>query len=357
MAFSPINLSLSLHSKHSNFLISSINSASSFSSRWKNLNRILSKQSPPPFSSQDFKDYFSNKILSIRTNRSSSHTPPASFPASISLSHLSTITFTDLISIIKSVYSSSCSLDLISPKTLNDLSSFFYPIILNLINLFLATYKFPTFFKSSIVTPILKKPLDPSIISNYRPFSNIFFLSKILEKAIYLQLSNFLLPSTQSGFRPSHSTKTCFLKISNDALLASDSSKLSLLLSLDFSSAFDTVDHSLLLQHLNLSFGISGSSLSWLTSYLSNRSFTVSINNYSSFLFSVFLVFFRDLFLDPFFLFFIPLTSLVSSNLSFFKVCFLPTTPTSSLLFLFLLLLKGLVSVYLLFFHGVDPCI
>ena len=79
-----------LHSKHSNFFISSINSASSSSSRWQNLNRILSKQSPPPpFSSQDFHDYFHNKILSIRTNRSSSHTPQASPFASVSLSNFS----------------------------------------------------------------------------------------------------------------------------------------------------------------------------------------------------------------------------------------------------------------------------
>ena len=128
-----------LHSKHSNFLISSINSSSFSSSRWKNLHSILSeKSSSPPFSSQDFH----NKILSIRTNRSSSHTPPASSPVSVSFSYFPPITFTDLISIIKSVTSSSCSFDLIPPKILNDLSSFFYPIILNFINLSLATSKF-----------------------------------------------------------------------------------------------------------------------------------------------------------------------------------------------------------------------
>ena len=190
-----------LHTKHSNFLICYINSASSSSFRWKNLNRIFSKQSPPPpFSSQDFHDYFYKKILFIRTNRSSSHTPPASSLASVSLSHFSRITFTDLISIIKSVFSSSCSLDLIVPKTLNDLSSFFYPIILNLINHSLPTSKFPTFFKSS--TPILKKPsLDLSIISNHHPIANLSFPSKILEKAIYLQLSNILL--SNNLFSPS----------------------------------------------------------------------------------------------------------------------------------------------------------
>ena len=128
-------------------------------------------------------------IFSIRTNHSSSHTPLAFSPASVSFSHFSPITFTDLITIIKSVSSSSCSLDLIPLKILNDLSSFFYLIILNLINLSLATSKFSTSFKSFIVTPILKKPfLDPSIISNYHPISNLSFFFKFLKK---LLTSNF----------------------------------------------------------------------------------------------------------------------------------------------------------------------
>ena len=130
----------------------------------------------------------------MRTNRLPSHTPPESSPASVSLSRFSPITFTDLITIIKSVSSASCSLDLIPPKIFNDLFSSFYPIILNLINLSLATSKFPISSKSSIITPILKKTsFDPSIISNYRPISNLSFFSKILEKALHLQLSSFLL--------------------------------------------------------------------------------------------------------------------------------------------------------------------
>ena len=130
---------------------------------------------------QDFYNYFYNKMLSIETHCSSSHTPPVSSLASFSFSHFSPITFTDLITIIKSVSSSSCSLDLIPLKILNDLFSFFYPITINLINLLQTT-----FFKSSIITPILIKPsLDPSIISNYLPISNLSYFSKTLEKAIY----------------------------------------------------------------------------------------------------------------------------------------------------------------------------
>ena len=270
------------------------------------------------------------------------------------LSHFSPITFTDLITIIKSVSSSSCSLDLIPPKILNDLSFFFYSIILNLMNLSLATSKLPTFFKSSIVTPVLNP-----IISNYRPISNLSFLSKILEK---LQLSNFLfsnnlLPPTQSGFQPSHSAETCLLKISYDVFLAYDSGKLSLLLSLDSTSAFDNVDHSLLLQHLNSSFGISGFSLLWLTSYLSNRFSTVSIN-FFSFISVPFGVLQRSV-LGPFlFILYTSYLLCLIESFSFQRQLFADDTYIfSSFPLPFLLLLKSLVSVSLLFFHGVIPCI
>ena len=74
-------------------------------------------------------------------------------------------------------------------------------------------------------------------------------------------------------------TETALLKLYNDIILSSDSNMSTILLCLDFSSAFDTVDHSLLLNVLEISFGITGSCLSWFNSYLSNRSFYVSIES------------------------------------------------------------------------------
>jgi len=80
--------------------------------------------------------------------------------------------------------------------------------------------------------------LDPLLMSNYRPISNLSFLSKILEKAIYKQLYSYLnkfslLPSTQSGFRIGHSTETALLKLYNDLILAADNGQSSILLCLD----------------------------------------------------------------------------------------------------------------------------
>ena len=119
--------------------------------------------------------------------------------------------------------------------------------------------------------PLLKKTtLNPEILKNYRPVSNLSFLSKILEKVVLRQLSNHLLTnnvfySHQSAYRAGHSTETALLKIVNDLLSALDEDKVSLLSLLDLSAAFDTIDHSILLSRLSYSFGISDTVLAWFT--------------------------------------------------------------------------------------------
>src|SRR6218665_4079837 len=86
-------------------------------------------------------------------------------------------------------------------------------------------------------------------IRNYRPISNLSFISKLVERAVHKQLSNYiesnsLLPLVKSGFRRLHSTETAVLKVYNDIILALDSGFITALLLLDFSSAFDCVGHS-----------------------------------------------------------------------------------------------------------------
>ncbi len=74
----------------------------------------------------------------------------------------------------------------------------------------------------------------------------------------------------QSGFRPHHSTETSLVKITNYLLLASDQSRVSLLVLLDLSAAFDTIDHDILLDRLQNYMGIQGQTLRWFRSYLSD---------------------------------------------------------------------------------------
>ena len=124
-------------------------------------------------------------------------------------------------------------------------------------------------------------------MSNYRPISNLPFLSKIIEKVVHKQLTDFLALSNgfdvfQSGFRPHHSTETALIKVFNDIHLNTDNGKISVLVLLDLSAAFDTVDHNILLGRLENWLGFSGTVLDWFKSYLKDRDYFVSIGNHKS---------------------------------------------------------------------------
>jgi len=183
---------------------------------------------------------------------------------------------------------STCSLDIIPTFLLKScLDSLIYPIT-RIINLSLSEGTFHASFKSATIHPLLKKHnLPHDDFSSYRPISNLNFISKILERIIHSRINAHLVkfPSLcpfQSAYRKYHSTETALLRIHNDLLLASDQQKVSALVLLDLSAAFDTIDHQILLTRLNAVFGFSDTALSLLTSYLSNRSQHVTIDNQSS---------------------------------------------------------------------------
>ena len=148
--------------------------------------------------------------------------------------------------------------------------------------------QFPQTLKTAIVKPLLKKStLDPQILNNYRPISNLPFLGKILEKVVYKQLYdhlnlNSIFERLQSGFRPHHSTETALLKVVNDIRLSLDNNLPSILVLLDLSAAFDTVDHAMLLSRLQHHVGLSGPVLNWFRTYLSGRDYFVSLSGHSS---------------------------------------------------------------------------
>ena len=155
------------------------------------------------------------------------------------------------------------------------------PFLSHLFNTSLVSGHFPSAFKTARVTPLLKKPsLDPSDLKNYRPVSLLPFLAKTLERAIFNQLSSYLnsnnlLDPYQSGFKVGHSTETALLAVTESLHTARAKSLSSVLILLDLSAAFDTVNHQILLSTLE-ELGISGSALSLLTSYLTDRSYRVT---------------------------------------------------------------------------------
>ena len=93
---------------------------------------------------------------------------------------------------------------------------------------------------------------------------------------------NSVYPLLQSSYRQFHSTETALLKVTNDILLKMNSQEVTLLVTLDLSAAFDTVDHGILIDRLNKDVGIQGKALDWFKSYLTNRSQQIFLNGTTS---------------------------------------------------------------------------
>ena len=124
-------------------------------------------------------------------------------------------------------------------------------------------------------------------MQNYTPVSNLTFVSKIVEKLISEQLiaylqSNDLMPRLQSAYRRHHSTETALLRVISDLLSAADNRRVTLLGLLDLSAAFDCVDHDILLWRLNTAFGIDGTALQWIKSFLTERTQQICYNGHLS---------------------------------------------------------------------------
>ena len=147
---------------------------------------------------------------------------------------------------------------------------------------------FPASQKIASITPILKKAsLDPLDLGNYRPISNLTFLSKLLERAAYEQIvghmeGHHLLPPLQSAYQKNRSTETATIKVMSEIYRAADAGLVTLLDLLDLSAAFDTVDHVILLVQLQHHYGISGLALRWIGSHLTGRSQFVRFNGKAS---------------------------------------------------------------------------
>ena len=147
---------------------------------------------------------------------------------------------------------------------------------------------FPKSLKTALIRPLLKKTgLDSDILKNYRPVSNLTFISKVIEKVISGRLNEHLINNSlfdplQSAYRDKHSTETALIKVQNDILSALAAGSPAILLMLDLSAAFDTIDHDILLSRLCNVYGITGDTLDWFRSYLTGRIQRVVIEDYVS---------------------------------------------------------------------------
>ncbi|CAH2087481.1 unnamed protein product [Euphydryas editha] len=180
----------------------------------------------------------------------------------------------------KSIGSDNLSLDMILP-VLEDIA----PVVTHIINFSFTRNVFPSQWKKAFVIP-LPKTSNPTSLTQYRPISILPILSKVIESLAHNQLYSYLthnnlLCSYQSGFRSSHSTVGALLNITEDIRGAMDSTKLTAMVLLDFSSAFNSVDLDILIATLR-AVNISSTVLDWFHSYLFGRQQCVKTNDVAS---------------------------------------------------------------------------
>ena len=193
------------------------------------------------------------------------------------------ITTSDVHKIIKSLPSNKAPCcDKVNAKILKDSSPVIAPIITSLINNSFTLSTFPLPWKKAEIVPILKSG-DSEEPANTRPISLLLILSKVCERAVHSQFTNFLdsnnvIHHLQSGNRKLHSTESALLHFTDELLNNMDQKKISVVVLLDMSKAFDSIRHDLMLRKLRKS-GVSEPACAWFESYLSQRQQVVKFQN------------------------------------------------------------------------------
>lgn len=186
---------------------------------------------------------------------------------------------------LNSIVSGACGADGLTIQMIKLCCPYIIQYITHIINSCILDATFPDAWKEAMVVPV-PKCNNPSELRDLRPVSLLPVLSKVFERIISWQLRDHLacfevLPEYQSGFRPNHSCTTALLNVTDNILSSADNSKLTLLVLLDFSKAFDTLNHNILLSILHY-IGFKPNAVNLMRSYLSDRKQFVKFNNLSS---------------------------------------------------------------------------
>ena len=275
---------------------------------FKKLNRLLGNDiqdlpnhQDPGTLAEDFKDFFAGKVSKIRSDIekesrltddgvSVTETLECDVP-SCSLDGFSCLTIDDVKLMISKMSNKFCCLDPVPTYLLKDCASELSPLLLHIFNCSITTAQFPANMKQAVIKPTLKREnVDRDVLKNYRPISNLPAISKLLERVILDQLNTYLNHHdlhcpVQSGYRPHHSCETLLVRMTNDIRREIQAGNIVIVILLDLSAAFDTIDYNVLLDKLFNDFGICGKALEWFSSYLHNRSFCVKVDlSFSAFL-------------------------------------------------------------------------
>ena len=291
------------YAKKKDYYEQKLNSASNNKTLYTVVNQLLDNKQETilPTAKSDkelaesFVHYFSEKISKIRSKFPETVKSCTSKDASnLNVQCLSVFegTTEDEILQIVTSYGIKCSPeDPIPAKLLQTNLPTFIPKWTELVNISLAEGSMEC-LKNAIILPLIKEMdevMDCDVLKNYRPVSNLVFLEKLIERIVSIRLNrhmtdNNLHSNHQYGYKKSHSTETLLVKVLNDLLISCDEKKPTILMLLDLSAAFDTVDQVKLLDILQKEIRIEGAALNWFKSFLMERTQRVKINDSYSYI-------------------------------------------------------------------------
>ena len=232
----------------------------------------------------NFGDFFLNKILKIRQDLDKYNKfEPTTNTIQMPMESFRVVRESEITKKVKKMKSKTCELDACKSTFIKTHIDFFAPFLTEITNKSLQFGQFSDDWKTAIVRPLMKNKKISTVLKNYRPVSNLSYVSKIVEGMAIDQLQahvseNNLFPNYQSAYRENHSCETIVLKLCSDILWAMEKKEIFVLIGTDLSAAFDTVDHSIMLNILEKYYGVCDSALQWFKSYLDNRSFKVAVN-------------------------------------------------------------------------------
>ena len=239
-----------------------------------------------------FNDFFIKKVLKTRQTIPSVTKDPlldygadASLPFSgCELDHFVPTSCSELESIIRDHGVKTGPGDPFPPCLIKKHLSVLLPHFVNLVNLSLSDVSCDG-IKEAHVVPILKSlQLDADEFKSYRPVSLLSFVSKLVERVVHKRINDHLSENnlscpTQYGYKKDHSCETLLVKLMDDIMIGVDNKSGVVVLIVDLSAAFDTVDHDVLIKILRSKYHISGNALAWIKSFLSGRSQSVKIGD------------------------------------------------------------------------------
>ena len=196
-----------------------------------------------------------------------------------------TIAPSEVLNVLNSLdLNKSCGSDELPPKILKLVALLIYEPLTKLYNACLNAGVYPAIWKRANVHPIYKKKGSPSDLTNYRPISLLPCLSKLLGKIIFNHIykhltEHSLLTQQQSGYRPGHGTQLQLLHLTGNLYSNLDKGFDFTAIYLDISKYFDKIWHRGLLIKCETEFGIRGTLLQWLESYLKDRQQRVRVGD------------------------------------------------------------------------------